>query len=148
MKFRMPVGRLLSSHNMDNNPEGSLCLPSEAAQQRVSLWGWYLEYASFRPHLVLFPLLTDSSDTYSQFFSQACLDLNVKHQLQAAGTKGKRLSLPNSRIMIHQPVGQFRHQAQWSSDGYLSTNKCSVLWDLLCSACHSCCSQALGGHQS
>lgn len=31
--------------------------------------------------------------------------------LLAAGTKGKRLSLPNSRIMIHQPSGGFRGQA-------------------------------------
>lgn len=31
--------------------------------------------------------------------------------LLAAGTKGKRLSLPNSRIMIHQPLGSFYGQA-------------------------------------
>ena len=31
--------------------------------------------------------------------------------LLAAGAKGKRLSLPNSRIMIHQPLGGFRGQA-------------------------------------
>ena len=31
--------------------------------------------------------------------------------LLAAGTKGKRLSLPNSRIMIHQPLGGARGQA-------------------------------------
>lgn len=31
--------------------------------------------------------------------------------LLAAGTKGKRFSLPNSRIMIHQPMGGFRGQA-------------------------------------
>ncbi|HID69121.1 MAG TPA: ATP-dependent Clp protease proteolytic subunit, partial [Desulfobacterales bacterium] len=29
----------------------------------------------------------------------------------AAGTKGKRYSLPNSRIMIHQPMGGFQGQA-------------------------------------
>ena len=29
----------------------------------------------------------------------------------AAGTKGKRLALPNSRIMIHQPMGGTRGQA-------------------------------------
>ncbi|WP_343183955.1 ATP-dependent Clp endopeptidase proteolytic subunit ClpP [Buchnera aphidicola (Ceratovacuna keduensis)] len=27
------------------------------------------------------------------------------------GTRGKRFSLPNSRIMIHQPIGQYRGQA-------------------------------------
>jgi ATP-dependent Clp protease, protease subunit len=31
--------------------------------------------------------------------------------LLAAGTKGKRFSLPNSRIMIHQPSGGFSGQA-------------------------------------
>ncbi|WP_367670474.1 ATP-dependent Clp endopeptidase proteolytic subunit ClpP [Sodalis-like secondary symbiont of Drepanosiphum platanoidis] len=31
--------------------------------------------------------------------------------LLAAGTKGKRFCLPNSRIMIHQPLGGFQGQA-------------------------------------
>ena len=31
--------------------------------------------------------------------------------LLAAGTKGKRYSLPNSRIMIHQPSGGFQGQS-------------------------------------
>ncbi len=31
--------------------------------------------------------------------------------LLAAGTKGKRFALPNSEIMIHQPLGGFRGQA-------------------------------------
>jgi ATP-dependent Clp protease protease subunit len=31
--------------------------------------------------------------------------------LLAAGEKGKRFSLPNSRIMIHQPLGGFQGQA-------------------------------------
>ena len=31
--------------------------------------------------------------------------------LLAAGTKGKRYALPNSRILIHQPLGGFRGQA-------------------------------------
>lgn len=31
--------------------------------------------------------------------------------LLASGAKGKRLSLPNSRLMIHQPLGGFRGQA-------------------------------------
>tara|TARA_B110000503_G_scaffold141875_1_gene236789 strand:- start:2875 stop:3456 length:582 start_codon:yes stop_codon:yes gene_type:complete len=31
--------------------------------------------------------------------------------LLASGSKGKRLALPNSRVMIHQPVGGFRGQA-------------------------------------
>jgi ATP-dependent Clp protease protease subunit len=32
--------------------------------------------------------------------------------LLAAGTKGKRSSLPNSRMMIHQPWGGFQGQAE------------------------------------
>lgn len=32
--------------------------------------------------------------------------------LLAAGTKGKRFSLPNSRIMIHQPWGGVQGQAE------------------------------------
>jgi ATP-dependent Clp protease, protease subunit len=31
--------------------------------------------------------------------------------LLAAGTKGKRFALPNSRVMIHQPLGGFQGQA-------------------------------------
>lgn len=31
--------------------------------------------------------------------------------LLAAGTKGKRYALPNSRVLIHQPMGGFRGQA-------------------------------------
>jgi ATP-dependent Clp protease protease subunit len=31
--------------------------------------------------------------------------------LLAAGTKGKRYSLPNARILIHQPMGGFQGQA-------------------------------------
>jgi ATP-dependent Clp protease protease subunit len=31
--------------------------------------------------------------------------------LLAAGEKGKRIALPNSRVMIHQPLGGFQGQA-------------------------------------
>jgi ATP-dependent Clp protease protease subunit len=31
--------------------------------------------------------------------------------LLAAGAKGKRFALPNSRVMIHQPMGGFQGQA-------------------------------------
>ena len=31
--------------------------------------------------------------------------------LLAAGAKGKRFCLPNSRVMIHQPMGGFQGQA-------------------------------------
>ena len=39
---------------------------------------------------------------------QAC---SMGSFLLSAGTKGKRFALPNSRIMIHQPLGGFRGQA-------------------------------------
>ena len=39
---------------------------------------------------------------------QAC---SMGSFLLAAGEKGKRYALPNSRIMIHQPIGGFRGQA-------------------------------------
>ena len=39
---------------------------------------------------------------------QAC---SVGSLLMTAGEKGRRLALPNSRIMIHQPLGGFRGQA-------------------------------------
>jgi ATP-dependent Clp protease protease subunit len=31
--------------------------------------------------------------------------------LLAAGTRGKRLALPNSRVILHQPLGGFQGQA-------------------------------------
>ena len=34
--------------------------------------------------------------------------------LLAAGAKGKRHCLPNSRVMIHQPMGGFQGQASWA----------------------------------
>jgi ATP-dependent Clp protease protease subunit len=45
--------------------------------------------------------------------STYCLGLaaSMGALLLAAGAKGKRFSLPNSRIMIHQPLGGFRGQA-------------------------------------
>ncbi len=39
---------------------------------------------------------------------QAC---SMGSFLLSAGTKGKRFALPNSRVMIHQPLGGFRGQA-------------------------------------
>ncbi|WP_343189003.1 ATP-dependent Clp endopeptidase proteolytic subunit ClpP [Buchnera aphidicola (Chaitoregma tattakana)] len=39
---------------------------------------------------------------------QAC---SMAALLLTTGTKGKRFSLPNSRIMIHQPLGQYKGQA-------------------------------------
>ena len=34
--------------------------------------------------------------------------------LLAAGQKGQRRSLPNSRIMLHQPSGGFQVHSHWS----------------------------------
>ena len=39
---------------------------------------------------------------------QAC---SMGSFLLSAGAKGKRYALPNSRVMIHQPLGGFRGQA-------------------------------------
>ena len=47
-------------------------------------------------------------DVSTMCIGQAC---SMGAFLLAAGTKGKRLALPNARIMIHQPLGGFRGQA-------------------------------------
>ena len=47
-------------------------------------------------------------DVQTLCIGQAC---SMGSLLLAGGTKGKRFSLPNSRIMIHQPSGGFRGQA-------------------------------------
>jgi len=47
--------------------------------------------------------------------------------LLSAGTKGKRFALPNSEIMIHQPLGGFRGQAsdiKIHADMILRTKEC------------------------
>lgn len=49
-----------------------------------------------------------SCDVNTICIGQAC---SMGSFLLSAGTKGKRSSLPNSRIMIHQPLGGFRGQA-------------------------------------
>lgn len=47
-------------------------------------------------------------DVSTLCIGQAC---SMGAFLLSAGTKGKRFALPNSRIMIHQPLGGFRGQA-------------------------------------
>jgi len=47
-------------------------------------------------------------DVSTMCIGQAC---SMGAFLLSAGTKGKRFSLPNSRIMIHQPLGGFKGQA-------------------------------------
>jgi ATP-dependent Clp protease protease subunit len=47
-------------------------------------------------------------DVSTLCMGQAC---SMGAFLLAAGTKGKRSALPNSRIMIHQPMGGFQGQA-------------------------------------
>lgn len=49
-----------------------------------------------------------SCDVNTMCIGQAC---SMGSLLLAGGSKGKRFSLPNSRIMIHQPSGGFRGQA-------------------------------------
>ncbi|MDR0572262.1 MAG: ATP-dependent Clp endopeptidase proteolytic subunit ClpP [Rickettsiales bacterium] len=48
------------------------------------------------------------SSIYTFCIGQAC---SMGSLLLAAGTKGRRYALPNSRIMIHQPTGGFQGQA-------------------------------------
>ena len=48
--------------------------------------------------------------------------------LLAAGAEGKRFSLPNSRIMIHQPLGGFRGQA---SDIHIHAQEILRMRDIL-----------------
>jgi ATP-dependent Clp protease protease subunit len=48
------------------------------------------------------------SDVSTLCTGQAC---SMGSFLLSAGKKGKRFSLPNSRVMIHQPLGGFRGQA-------------------------------------
>ena len=47
-------------------------------------------------------------DVSTMVIGQAC---SMGAFLLSAGTKGKRLSVPNSRIMIHQPSGGAQGQA-------------------------------------
>lgn len=47
-------------------------------------------------------------DVCTLCMGQAC---SMGSFLLAGGTKGKRFALPNSRIMIHQPLGGFKGQA-------------------------------------
>ena len=47
-------------------------------------------------------------DVATLCIGQAC---SMGSFLLAGGAKGKRFSLPNSRIMIHQPLGGFQGQA-------------------------------------
>lgn len=49
-----------------------------------------------------------SCDVNTMCIGQAC---SMGSLLLAGGAEGKRFSLPNSRIMIHQPSGGFRGQA-------------------------------------
>ena len=47
------------------------------------------------------------------YFSTLCIGqaASMGAFLLAAGEKGKRFTLPNSRVMIHQPMGGFQGQA-------------------------------------
>ena len=47
----------------------------------------------------------------AQFTTDIFAQFDKKWALLSAGTKGKRIALPNSTIMIHQPLGQFKGQA-------------------------------------
>jgi ATP-dependent Clp protease protease subunit len=55
----------------------------------------------------------DTIHTIRPDVSTICVGMaaSMSAVLLAAGTKGKRRALPNSRILIHQPLGGFRGQA-------------------------------------
>ena len=48
--------------------------------------------------------------------------------LLGAGAKGKRYSMPNARIMIHQPLGGASGQARPASHGFAACVYVVLLW--------------------
>jgi ATP-dependent Clp protease protease subunit len=64
-------------------------------------------------------------DVSTTVLGQAC---SMGAFLLNAGAKGKRYALPNSRVMIHQPLGGFRGQA---SDIEIHANEMRVIKDKL-----------------
>jgi ATP-dependent Clp protease protease subunit len=60
--------------------------------------------------------------------------------LLAAGAKGKRYTLPNSRILLHQPIGGVQGQA---SDIEIHTKEILRLKKVLCNIIHNHTNQSL-----
>ncbi len=58
--------------------------------------------------------------------------------LLSAGTKGKRLALPNARVMIHQPLGGARGQA---TDIEIEAKEILRMKDMLCNLLSEHCGQ-------
>jgi len=58
--------------------------------------------------------------------------------LLSAGTKGKRLALPNARVMIHQPLGGARGQA---TDIEIEAKEILRMKDMLCTLFSEHCGQ-------
>ncbi len=58
--------------------------------------------------------------------------------LLSAGTKGKRLALPNARVMIHQPLGGARGQA---TDIEIEAKEILRMKDMLCGLLSEHCGQ-------
>ena len=59
--------------------------------------------------------------------------------LLSAGTKGKRLALPNARVMIHQPLGGARGQA---TDIEIEAKEILRMKDMLCKLLSEHCGQS------
>src|SRR4030067_773293 len=61
----------------------------------------------------LIPMVLEPMQFIKQNVSTLCIGqaASMGAFLLAAGEKGKRFCLPNSRVMIHQPLGGFRGQA-------------------------------------
>src|ERR1700709_1394554 len=57
--------------------------------------------------------ICDTLKSFKPDFATLCMGLaaSMGAFLLAAGAKGKRVALPNSRVMIHQPLGGARGQA-------------------------------------
>lgn len=75
-------------------------------------------------------------DVRTYCIGQAC---SMGSLLLAAGTKGKRFALPNSRVMIHQIIGGFRGSAP---DVSVQAKELFVLGDKLNAILAECCGKS------
>jgi len=85
-----------------------LYLEAEAADKEISL---YINSpgGSITPGLAIYDTMQFvNSEIMTMCVGQAA---SMAAVLLAAGTPGKRFSLPNSRIILHQPIGGFKGQA-------------------------------------
>ena len=68
---------------------------------------WRLNFARARPDVAWHQDLQEFACARQLALSNAFwIAPRFPCMLQAAGTKGKRYAMPNSRIMMHQPIGE------------------------------------------